>query len=143
MRKYLSGSGLILDPAADRVLEIILEHTDITPAWRKAPNALLTIFSVGIFPLVEYFEYHLTFRVREGGQITYLDQYRIMNHTVVSVLVAPLMPFYWPSTERMESIEKVRSMFRNRFARFCAEPALQGDYEPGKTSAHQRLSSRP
>lgn len=88
------------------VLEISLEQTDITPSWRKLPNVIVTVLSSGIFPLVEYFEYYLTFRIRKKGLVTMVHRYRIMSHTLVTALAIPLTPFLYPPDERQEALEE-------------------------------------
>ncbi|MCB1138170.1 MAG: hypothetical protein KDK23_05405 [Leptospiraceae bacterium] len=115
-------SAASIQPGNDepRLLEISLEQTDITPAWRKLPNVIVTVLSSGIFPLVEYFEYYLTFRIRNQGEVTLVHRYRIMSHTVVTALVIPLTPFLYPPDQRQEALEEATEDFIAVALRPCA-----------------------
>lgn len=105
------------------VLEIRLEQTDITPAWRKLPNVVITVLTSSVVPLVEYFEYRLVFRIMDSGEVIIERQYTVMLHTLVSVLVIPFMPFMYPPSERQEALKEAGLDFlRTSLAHCRASP---------------------
>ncbi|MBI40158.1 MAG: hypothetical protein CMF59_11200 [Leptospiraceae bacterium] len=113
--RTLEKNGIRSNPESSLVLEITLEQTDITPLWRRLPNVIVTVLTSTLFPLVEYFEYHLTFRlIGPDGQLG-MKQYRIMSHTILSGLVTPLTPFYYPPAARQEALAESAT----DFASFC------------------------
>lgn len=109
--RTLQENGIRSEPSSSLLLEITLEQTDITPLWRRLPNVVLTVFTSTLFPLVEYFEYELTFRLISADRAVLLRKYRLMSHTILSGLVTPLTPFYYPPTARREALAEAATDF--------------------------------
>ncbi|MBR33529.1 MAG: hypothetical protein CMN77_19675 [Spirochaetaceae bacterium] len=114
----LQENGIRSNPESSFVLEITLEQTDITPLWRRLPNVIITVLTSSLFPLVEYFEYHVTFRLRSDARTEIFTRYRVMSHTILSGLVTPLTPFYYPPTARQDALAEAARDFAHRCRSF-------------------------
>ncbi|MBU43687.1 MAG: hypothetical protein CMN76_10735 [Spirochaetaceae bacterium] len=119
LEESLLNNGIRNAPESPWILEVTFEQTDVTPDWRRIPNIVITVLSSSLFPLVEYFQYHIEFRLRTEEGVTLFRRYRVMNHTVVSGLLTPFTPFYYPPSQRQKAVARASVDFVGQLTSFC------------------------
>lgn len=115
----LQRHNIKLSVNAPFLLDITFEQTGQTGRFHKFVNLILFLGSLTIVPFKEKFEYELRFRIRNAGGLILSRTYELDNNVYTSLLVLPLVSFYWPPDMRRAIIEEATEDFARKSLVYC------------------------
>ncbi|MEM7180165.1 MAG: hypothetical protein AAF518_04590 [Spirochaetota bacterium] len=117
LKRHIARSGLVTQDASPFLLEIRLVEKERYHLDYRFWNIIAFIYTSGLIPLYDGINHRLEFRLYKGVREEAICTYRLSNDQFSGILLLPLTPFFYPSSQQRDLFQKAYDLYRKGCAK--------------------------